>query len=169
MGRITASVVAVLALGTTVACDDDGVSPRPIEPPEFFTAFLVGEDEVPPVETDAFGIAEFEWVGNEILYCVEIFNITDLTAGHIHVGDAGENGPVVVSLFEEAPPVSSADFVVEALFNETDAGEEIDDLLDLMRDGETYVNAHTVQNPGGEIRGQVQQAPQAPGLCGESP
>ncbi len=32
----------------------------------------------------------------------------------------------------------------------------INDLLDEMQRGNTYVNVHTVANPGGEIRGQIE-------------
>ena len=34
-------------------------------------------------------------------------------------------------------------------------GRRLSTLIDLMEDGKTYVNAHTVQNPDGEIRGQI--------------
>jgi hypothetical protein len=35
------------------------------------------------------------------------------------------------------------------------AGQSLDALLAAMRDGDTYVNVHTTQFPGGEIRGQI--------------
>ena len=33
--------------------------------------------------------------------------------------------------------------------------KQLSDLVRTMRDGETYVNVHTQQNPNGEIRGQI--------------
>jgi hypothetical protein len=37
-------------------------------------------------------------------------------------------------------------------------GATIADLVQSMQDGTTYVNVHTVVNPGGEIRGQIRTA-----------
>jgi len=37
-------------------------------------------------------------------------------------------------------------------------GETIADLVQSMREGNTYVNVHTVAHPSGEIRGQIQTA-----------
>ena len=34
-------------------------------------------------------------------------------------------------------------------------GGDLQDLLDNMVAGNAYVNVHTVENPGGEIRGQI--------------
>jgi hypothetical protein len=35
------------------------------------------------------------------------------------------------------------------------AGKQITDLIKMIKDGNAYVNVHTVQNPNGEIRGQI--------------
>ena len=35
-------------------------------------------------------------------------------------------------------------------------GMTLEDLLEAMDSGETYVNVHTDLNPGGEIRGQIE-------------
>jgi hypothetical protein len=35
---------------------------------------------------------------------------------------------------------------------------DLEDLLEAMRSGNTYVNVHTSQYPGGEIRGQIRPA-----------
>jgi hypothetical protein len=35
-------------------------------------------------------------------------------------------------------------------------GKTLDDLLEQMRAGNTYVNVHTKAHPGGEIRGQIE-------------
>jgi hypothetical protein len=34
-------------------------------------------------------------------------------------------------------------------------GKQISDLVTAMNNGSTYINVHTVQNPNGEIRGQI--------------
>ncbi|SNQ60594.1 CHRD domain protein (fragment) [Candidatus Methanoperedens nitroreducens] len=38
------------------------------------------------------------------------------------------------------------------------AGQPFSSLIDNMTNGSTYVNVHTIQNPAGEIRGQIQVA-----------
>ncbi len=62
---------------------------------------LTGSEEVPPVQTKATGMAEFIPMGaDSIAYSVNATNIEGATAGHIHLGAKGENGPVVVTLFK---------------------------------------------------------------------
>jgi hypothetical protein len=85
-------------------------------------------------------------------------NIQGVTAGHIHSGKPGENGPVVVTLFKYT---SSKDQVSEVGKLTADklqrpmAGKKISDLTTAMKNGGTYVNIHTEKNPNGEIRGQI--------------
>jgi CHRD domain len=38
-------------------------------------------------------------------------------------------------------------------------GKTISDLIAAMKNGSTYVNVHTEQNPGGEVRGQLVDIP----------
>jgi phosphoribosylformimino-5-aminoimidazole carboxamide ribonucleotide (ProFAR) isomerase len=86
-----------------------------------------------------------------------------VTQAHIHVGDANTAGPIVVELFNAGgTPVSftTRGELVDDTFTEADiqaAGgiETLDDLLDAMEAGNTYVNVHTSANPAGEIRGQL--------------
>jgi hypothetical protein len=35
------------------------------------------------------------------------------------------------------------------------AGESLEVLIEEIKAGNTYVNVHTSQNPGGEVRGQI--------------
>ena len=86
-----------------------------------------------------------------------------MTLAHIHVGDANTAGPIVVELFNAGgTPVSftDRDNLVDDTFTEADivvAGgiETLEDLLDAMEAGNTYVNVHTTANPNGEVRGQL--------------
>ena len=48
---------------------------------------LKGSEEIPPVQTEAIGVAEFTQTGMEYrAYSVNATNIQGATAGHIHLG-----------------------------------------------------------------------------------
>lgn len=149
--------VLVLALGLVLgsaACDDDiqnVVTTR-------FRAELSGANQVPPVSTTASGLATFTVTDGVVAYRIDAFDLEDATAAHIHSGSASENGPIVVPLFAVEPPVTLQQGVlVNGEFTAADVTElTFDELLDIMRSGDAYVDVHTTGNPAGEIRGQVQ-------------
>ncbi|MGH9952973.1 MAG: CHRD domain-containing protein, partial [Nitrososphaeraceae archaeon] len=67
---------------------------------------LSGQQEVPPVDTMATGAAEFLPIlpSNETVdFSINATSIEGVTAGHIHSGIEGENGPIVVTLFQFDP------------------------------------------------------------------
>lgn len=149
--------ILMLAVVASLGCDDDDLTTPDFE---LFGADLTGDQEVPPVETDASGDAAFEWDGTTMAFAITVEDITDATAAHIHRGEAGENGDILVTLFPG--PTVEGDFsgvLVEGAFTEPDEDVDItmDELLDLMRTGGAYVNVHTEENPAGEIRGQVEE------------
>ncbi len=128
----------------------------------FFTT-LKGNEEVPPVETRASGFAIFALSKDRktLFYLLHVNKIENTTASHIHVGAKGVNGPVVAFLFGPslipgkfsgvlAKGAITADDLVGPL-----EGMTLHALLKEIKDGNTYVNVHTTQNPGGEIRGQI--------------
>lgn len=126
-----------------------------------FRAHLAGENEVPPVETNARGQTTFQLSrdGDELSYRLIVANIEDVVAAHIHCAPAGVNGPVGVTLFAGGP-TSEPGVLAEGTITEPDEGngcgwESLDDVLDAIRSGDAYVNVHTVANPPGEIRGQI--------------
>ena len=119
---------------------------------------LTGSEEVPPVQTEATGIAEFIPMGmDSVDYSINATNIQGVTAGHIHLGAKGENGPVVVTLFKYDTPmneVSENGTITADKLEGPMAGKQISDLAAAGNNGTLYVNVHTEQNPNGEIRGQ---------------
>ncbi|WP_148685510.1 CHRD domain-containing protein [Candidatus Nitrosocosmicus hydrocola] len=125
-----------------------------------YSTVLSGDQEVPPVNTTAAGIADFSPSddGDSVEYTITADDIEAATAGHIHFGIEGQNGPVAVTLFEFDSP---QDEVSESgTINADDLagpleGMQISDLLDAFNDGNAYANIHTEQNPDGEIRGQI--------------
>lgn len=116
-----------------------------------FTAILSGDDEVPPVDTDASGVARFTLSGDTLSFEVAVWAIDNITAAHIHLGAPGSNGGVVFPLYMGAGTFDPDNPVSGDL---TLTPENVADLLA----GDYYVNVHTTEFPGGEIRGQVYPA-----------
>ena len=125
-----------------------------------YSTVLSGDQEVPPVDTEATGIADFSSSndGNGIDYTITASDIEGATAGHIHFGIEGQNGPIVVTLFDFDSPqdeVSESGTITSDDLSGTLEGMQISDLVDAFNDGNAYANIHTQQNPNGEIRGQI--------------
>jgi CHRD domain len=123
-------------------------------------ANLSGQEEVPPVQTQATGAAEFTLMGmDSVNYTVNASNIQGATAGHIHLGKPGENGPVVITLFKYDTPmnqVSETGSFTAADLEGPMTGQPFQELGTAALNGGLYVNIHTETNPNGEIRGQIQ-------------
>jgi CHRD domain len=129
-----------------------------------YDAALSGQNEVPPVEANATGEAEFTIPANgSMKYRVNITGISNASAAHIHMAKAGENGEIIADLLR-TPTSKDKDTAYGMIFrgNLTDTslkgpmqGKTIDDLAAAMDAGDTYVNVHTVGHPDGEVRGQV--------------
>lgn len=130
-----------------------------------FTAPLSGDQEVPPVDTDATGLAQFQYKNDVLTYKLIVANIDDVRMSHIHLAPAGSNGGVVVWLYPDGPPpqlipgttqgiLAEGTITADDLVGEL-AGQTLEDLLAEMAAGNAYVNVHTVAHGGGEIRGQI--------------
>ncbi|HYF17959.1 MAG TPA: CHRD domain-containing protein [Ramlibacter sp.] len=107
---------------------------------------LSGAQEVPPVTTSGSGTVEatFDKQTNKLTYRVVYQNLSGpATAGHFHgPAPAGQNAGVVHGFQNAASPIQG-----EATLTAAQAA-------DLLA-GRWYVNIHTRQHPGGEIRAQV--------------
>lgn len=121
--------------------------------PTTLSSQLAGENENPPVATQALGDVEAVLTGNTLVVTGS-FNLlmSDLreiagSSAHIHVAPAGENGPVVFSL-----GVTSLDKRNGEL---TGTFTLTTEQLQAFEDGELYVNIHTSGNPSGELRAQL--------------
>lgn len=130
-----------------------------------FTAKLFGDMAVPPIETNATGLAEFRPILNEgiVAYSLNVTNIDQVTMAHIHQAKEGENGPVVVTLirFKTLTPTGPVNGllaqgnITSANLEGPFAGKQLSDLLSAMHSMGVYVDVHTTQYPDGEIRGQI--------------
>jgi cell division septation protein DedD len=130
-----------------------------------FTA-LLGNNEVPASNSTASGQATFTLSadGLSMHYVVQVANVVNATMSHIHAGAAGVNGGIVVLLFPVPPAtakvgsftgiLAEGDFTA-ANFTGSLVGQPLSTLIAMMINGTSYVNVHTTQFPGGEIRGQI--------------
>lgn len=152
MRRSTAILALFVGVGlVTASCGkgSDGLT--------IWQADLSPSNEVPARPTAASGTAGIAFDGTTVTYTVELHNITSVLFGHIHSGAAGVNGPVRVFLFP-GPTTGAVDGVlVQGSFTAADMrpGITFEQLIEEMRAGTAYVNFHTTQFPGGEVRGQT--------------
>ena len=124
-------------------------------------AELSGNEEVPPVKTNATGDFKLTIYKKELSYELNVDSIMNPTVAHIHKGKKGENGPPIAGLF--GGPTKEGEFkgvlavgtiTKESLLGEY-RGKTIADLVRLLKSGGAYVNIHTETFPEGEIRGQI--------------
>lgn len=151
-------VVLLLALGAGAVAADSGRN---------FVAHLSGGEEVPAADTLARGNAVFQLnkEGSQLRYRLIVANVENVTMAHIHLAPAGANGPVVAWLYPSAPPASlipgrfdgvlATGVITAADLRGPLAGQPLSALVDAMLAGDAYVNVHTLQYPGGEVRGQI--------------
>ena len=109
---------------------------------------LKGTNQVPSISTTAIGLGLLRLTSDQKLY--SLVTVKDLEMGdkllvaHIHKADAGVNGPVIIGLCS-----SAADFGKIKINTLTDAN------FTTVKTDYIYVNAHSVNHPGGLVRGQV--------------
>lgn len=127
-----------------------------------FKAKLSPKDEVPAHKTKSSGKAEFKLSkdGKELTYKLHVKDIVNASSAHIHHAKKGQNGPPVVGLLSQEKKGKFSGVLAEGTLTDKDLigslqGKTLEDLAQLMRSGETYVNVHTDAFPDGEIRGQI--------------
>ena len=125
-----------------------------------FYANLSGDNQVPTaVDTEASGVVRVVLDGTTITVTGGFQGLESdyntAIGSHIHRGAADENGPVEVALMPEL----SADMRSGVYRAESNTFSISEGLADSIRTGLAYVNVHSVDNPGGEIRGQLLPGP----------
>ncbi len=133
-----------------------------------FHATLSGKNQSPPIDVPAHGTATFvlSKSGKSLHFRLYVADIENVSMAHIHIGAAGEEGPVAAWLYPSHPParVKKGKFTGELATGVITArdlqgplkGKTVADLVQDIKNGDAYVNVHTVQHPAGEIRGQIQ-------------
>ena len=110
------------------------------------SATLTGDQENPPVVTGGVGTGTLT-LDPDTLGVTGSVNLSGVSAtvAHIHTGEVGVNGPIIVNLEQTSPGT----WTVPA--GTTLTAEQVN----ALNAGGLYFNAHTPANPGGEVRGQI--------------
>lgn len=106
---------------------------------------LSGDEEVPPVTTAAKGEGTITVAKDKTVTGSVTTSGVEGIAAHIHVAEAGKNGPPVITLVKSGDNKWSAP---------PDA-KLTDEQYKSFKAGHLYVNVHSAKNKGGEIRGQL--------------
>jgi hypothetical protein len=150
-----------------------------------YSTTLSGSQQVPPVKTNGIGTASFELLDDNktLHYQINILDVPNITGIHIHQGKSGENGDVVVNIYnnskkniyqnENETKISQIEsssvkingniqssFLASGTINKSDLkgpllGKNVSDLINSIKSENTYVNVHSESYPDGEIRGEM--------------
>ena len=105
---------------------------------------LTGAEEVPPVNTASTGSGQLTVGADRSVSGSFKTQGNTMSVAHIHQGAAGQNGPVIIPLQKQGD-----EWVVPAGVKLTEAQYEA------YKTGGLYVNFHSAQHKGGEIRAQI--------------
>jgi hypothetical protein len=155
-------MLGAIALLAVVGCEDDD-DPLAIIPARNFAVVMTGAKERPnPVNPAGNGTATFtlDDAGTTISYTISVAGMTsNITASHIHQGNANAAfaGNIIVTLATPVNGQTVTGTITQA--STLGLGLTFASLVELMRTGDVYVNVHTANNTGGEIRGQIEAQP----------
>src|ERR687896_733972 len=139
-------LVALLTLSSIALILSVSADPTAQVEQNNFTAQLSGDKEVPPRTTDATGQATFQLSAETQLdFTLNLVDIKNVVAAHIHCAPAGENGAVGVTL---SGPVTPGEDSVQGTITAPDAENgcgwaDVAAVVAAMESGNAYVNVHT--------------------------
>ena len=140
-------------------------------------ALLTGYEESPSVSTTGRGefTATIAPDGDVILYTETFSGLQGtVTQSHIHVGQLGVNGSIVIFLCQTAAnpdptglapqcpqegtvsgTITAANVIAGSTATQQLVAGDLAAVITAIRAGAAYANVHTNPSPGGEIRGQL--------------
>jgi hypothetical protein len=139
-------------------------------------ALLTGYEETPSVSTTASGEFTATVAPDGNIYYTETYSglQAPVTQSHIHVGQLGVSGSVVIFLCQTganpdptglAPncpqqgtvsgTITAANVIAGATATQQLAAKDLTAVITAIQAGAAYANVHTTVSPGGEIRGQI--------------
>jgi len=133
---------------------------------------LSGDQEVPAADNDSFGVGKLVLDTTAKTFDLDLFvvgiELDDLldvgpngTPVHIHNAPAGSNGGIVIDLGFFGDFVEDGLGITLSLRDIAFGGvqgfvsSDVDENIEQFFQGNLYVNIHTADFPGGEIRGQL--------------
>ena len=126
-----------------------------------FRAKLDSNNEVPPVDSKAEGVATFKIKDDTIKSKINITGIADLSGAQIFMGEIGQNGDPVVDLLKTGEKTVRSDGVaIKGNFTASDfessmQGKDLSAFKSAMVANQTYVNIMTSDHPEGEVSGHI--------------
>jgi hypothetical protein len=106
---------------------------------------LTGDQEVPPVTSAATGLGTIVVKNDKTVSGSIKTTGIDGTVAHIHLAEPGKNGPPIITLTKTADNTWSV----------PEGAKLSDDQYKSFKDGNLYVNVHSAEHKGGEIRTQL--------------
>ena len=126
-----------------------------------FRAKLDANNEVPPVDSTAEGVATFKIKDDSIKSKINITGITEVSGAQILMGKIGQNGDPIVDLLKTGEKTETTDGVaIKGNFTASDfegsmQGKDLSALQSAMATNQTYVNIMTSDHPDGEASGHI--------------
>lgn len=121
----------------------------------YFTATLLGENEVQPLASTASGALKFELSGTQLTVTGRFAGLRGIYASavgsHIHINTTGKNGGVIIPL----KPTIDVDQLGGSYFAVDNQYTLSTDQLTALYDNGLYANIHSEFSRSGEIRGQI--------------
>jgi hypothetical protein len=106
---------------------------------------LTGDQEVPPVTSTASGLGTIVIKNDKTVSGSIKTTGIEGTVAHIHLAEPGKNGPPIITLTKTADNTWSV----------PEGAKLTDDQYKSFKDGNLYVNVHSAEHKGGEIRTQL--------------
>jgi hypothetical protein len=106
---------------------------------------LTGAQEVPPVTSAATGLGTIVIKNDKTVSGSIKTTGIEGTVAHIHLAEPGKNGPPIITLTKTADNTWSV----------PQGAKLSDDQYKSFKDGNLYVNVHSAEHQGGEIRTQL--------------
>ena len=144
-----------------------GQTPQATPKKDAITVLLSGDNQVPVVTTSVTGAAEMQLLSDgSIKFEVNLLNPSGVAllgeaGAHIHCGAIDSTGPVVAFLAQPevggllTSPVGFSRVLDLYSIVDGACGSTIALLYESIKAGGTYINVHSTENPGGEVRGQI--------------
>jgi len=150
---ITSAVLSLLLVSTTYS--------NSVYAQNKFRAKLDANNEVPPVDSKAEGVANFKLKDDAIQSKINITGIADVSGAKILMGNISQSGDPIVDLLKTGEKTERSDGVaIKGNFTASDLegsmkGKDLSALQSTMAANETYVNIMTSGHPDGEISGHI--------------